>query len=200
MCRPCARMRCRGCTTRWRAVGEPSIERSGPSRVICQSGIRNLRGRQQLGALPADVHDHRSLRVVQRDVRVHLPAPARRDLARARRQCLRFVEHRGGETGRAFDAANGQARRREVMHHHRARHQEHHQRSDDRQVELEMELAQLAVLLFREHVAGAAQRENAARPLRIVFDGRAQARDVHVDRPVEVLERFARGEVHQRLA
>src|SRR5919204_2491975 len=58
----------------------------------------------------------------------------------------------------------------------------------------------MSVLLLGEHVARAAYGDDAARLLRIVLDGGADARDVHVDRAVEGLELLALHEVHQRLA
>src|SRR2546426_1316693 len=54
-----------------------------------------------------------------------------------------------------------------------------------------------SVLLLGEDVAGAADREDATRPLRVVLDGRADARDVDVDRAVEGLERLAPDEIHE---
>src|SRR6185295_3326940 len=55
-------------------------------------------------------------------------------------------------------------------------------------------------LLLGENVARAAHGDEAARLLRIVLDRRADARDVHVDRAVEGLERLASYQVHQRVA
>src|SRR6188508_995624 len=54
----------------------------------------------------------------------------------------------------------------------------------------------VGVLLAREHVAGAAHREDAARRLRVVLDDGADARDVDVDRAVEGLERMALQRIH----
>ena len=180
------------------AIGEPSIE-AWVRRDDQPVWIRDLLGRQPRCAA-AEVTTIDPCASYIATSAFACPASATTNFALAREIMVASSSIVAARPRGAFDAANGQARRREVVHHHRACHQEHHQRSDDRQVELEMELAQLAVLLFREHVARAAQRENAARPLRIVFDGGAQARDVHVDRPIEVLEGLALGEIHQRLA
>src|SRR5689334_299037 len=56
------------------------------------------------------------------------------------------------------------------------------------------------VLLFGEYVARTAHCEDTPRLLRIILDGRANARDVHVDRAIELFECGAFGEVHQRIA
>src|SRR6187397_3024191 len=55
-----------------------------------------------------------------------------------------------------------------------------------------------AVLVLREYITRAAQRDDSPRMLRVVLDGRAQARDVYVDGAVEVLECLTLGEIHQR--
>src|ERR1035438_4304293 len=58
----------------------------------------------------------------------------------------------------------------------------------------------VGVLLSREHVAGTAHGEDAARRFRIVLDDGADARDVHVDRAVERLERMALERIHDLVA
>ena len=77
--------------------------------------------------------------------------------------------------------------------HSMPRDQHHQQQAgDDGQVELLVEAAHriASVLRLGEHVAGAAHGDDAARLLGIVLDGRADARDVHVDGAVEGLQRL----------
>src|ERR1700730_888133 len=56
------------------------------------------------------------------------------------------------------------------------------------------------VLGLGEHVADAANRDDAARLFRIVLDRRPDARDMHVDGTVERLDLLALDRVHQRIA
>ena len=53
---------------------------------------------------------------------------------------------------------------------------------------------------LREHIAGAAHGDDAARLLRIVLDGGADARDVDVDRAVERFEPLVLHHVHDGVA
>ena len=78
---------------------------------------------------------------------------------------------------------------------------DHEQARKDRQVELKVEASHVAsVLLLGKDVAGAAYRDDAAWPLHIVLDGRADARDVHIHGAVERLQRLGLHQIHQHLA
>ena len=138
--------------------------------------------------MAAETQEPRSLRVVQLHLRVQLPRERDHHFALTCGIMVTFVEHLGGKLRSALDAAHRHARSHEVMPDHRAGNQEHHHGSDDRQVELEVQPAHLSILFLGEHVTRTAQRENPSRPLRVILDGRAQARDVHVDRTVEIFE------------
>ena len=58
----------------------------------------------------------------------------------------------------------------------------------------------VGVLDPRKHIARAAHCQNAQRSLRIAFDDGTNARDMHVDRAVERVQRFATDQIHQLLA
>ena len=57
-----------------------------------------------------------------------------------------------------------------------------------------------SLLHLCEHITRATHRDNAARMFRIVFDRGAHARDVHIDRAIERVERLALEQIHQLLA
>src|SRR6185436_14565730 len=56
------------------------------------------------------------------------------------------------------------------------------------------------ILLLCEHVAAAADRDDATRLSRIVFDDGANARDMYIDGAVERFQRFALELLHQCLS